>query len=450
MKIKTFTVITLVAAMVTSITGCGLFSSYSFFSGSSENISDNTNAEREIIRVSWWGSQERHNITIQALDLYSEQYNTEIRSEYTTWTDYFEDLASEAVGNNMPDLIQMSTTDIIRYAEKGLLTDLYPYIESGVINTTNVDQSALVNVIGDEHLYGYPTGVTSVSVTYVPKYFSQAGVSYPTNGWTWDEYIETAKTIYDKTGTPSDIPFLVEARWLFDSWVHSYGYSFFSEDGNSLPWAEDEELISDMIDALNDIKQGIDKGYLIKPETEVNWVNSSDNPISDGEIAMSFILSNYYSMYCQNYGKALGLCHLPVFEDAKDSGMYLSTNMYWCISSECENPEAAAKLLNFLVNDKSALEIIGTDRGVSVNSNIRDFLMKQSTTNKYDIAAINYISSLSKSISDINNADPLQSASVVNLLKANYIAFTYGEMTAEECIYDFIEQSNAILSSKDN
>jgi len=435
----------LVAAMAISLLGCDYDSSYFFVQDNSSDTSDNAKANDEGLRVAWWGSQERHNITIEALDIYSDKQDIPLTYEYSSWSDYFDTLSSEVVGNNMPDVLQMSISDIITYQQNGSLADLSPYIKDGTIDTTYADRESLESINYNAHIYGYPSGITSVSVIYVKDYFDKAGIEYPFDDWTWDEYIEIAEKIYKKTGIPSDIPFLIEARWLFDSWIHSYGYSLFSDDGKSMPWTKDQELINNMTSALYDIKKGIREGYFINPEEGMNWVDADDNPISSGKIAMSFILSNQYSMYSSTFGNPLGLVSLPILNGASENGMYLTTNLYWCISSECKNKKEAARLINYLVNDINASVILGTDRGVSINSNIRNNLIAKTIDQPNISNSIHYINHVHEKVSDVISVDPVQSTEILGILKKNYAAFAFEEMTPEECINDFIERATKIL-----
>ena len=183
------------------------------------------------LRVAWWGGQERHNQTIEALDAYGAANDIKMEYEYTSWTSYFENLATQAVGHNLPDMLQMSTTDIINYSTNGQIVDLKPYVESGIIDLSNIEESSLSGGMVNGQLAGFTTGTNTVTVIYNKKIFDQAGVAYPSNDWTWSEYIDTVKKIYEATGIQSDIPFLSEARWVVESWVRCYGYDFFSEDG---------------------------------------------------------------------------------------------------------------------------------------------------------------------------------------------------------------------------
>lgn len=402
-------------------------------------------AEGENIRVAWWGGQERHNMTIEALDAYAAANNVTMAYEYTSWGSYFENLATQAVGANLPDVLQMSTTDIINYAVNGQVIDLFPYVDAGIIDLSHIEKSSLSGGTVNGQLTGFTTGTNTVSVIYNKSVFDQAGIAYPQNDWTWSEYIATAKAIYDKTGIPSDIPFLTEFRWTAEAIVRSYGVDLFSKDGQSLPWAENETVIAGLVSAINDIAEGVKAGYFIDPEVQLAWATTEENYIVQNKSAMAFLLSNFYPTYCNAMGAELGLCMLPKMDDGTQSGMYLNSNMYWCISANCAHPEAAAAVLNYLINDTAAAKIIGTDRGISLSSDVRSALANDPETDVYSSNVLNYVGEVSKVVSAVNPADPANSAELIAVLKNNFIAVTYGEMTAEDCIADFIDQSFSIL-----
>ena len=398
------------------------------------------------LRVAWWGGQERHNMTIEALDEYAKDNGIEFAYEYTSWSSYFENLATQAVGNNLPDIIQMSTTDIINYSKNGQIIDLMPYVEDGTIDTSNMEENSYSGGMVDDQLAGFTTGVNTVAILYNKDIFDQAEVDYPENDWTWSEFIDTAKTIYEKTETPTEIPFLEEARWLVENMVRSYGYDFFSEDGTSLPWAEDEDVVNAVKAAIQDVADGIEAGYFVDPEEQVAWSTTEDAYITQGKSAMSYRLSNYYPMYCTAAQEEFGIAMLPKLDEGTQTGMYENSNMYWCISANCEDPEAAAKVINYLINDENAAKKIGTDRGVSLSSAVRDTLAEDKDTDQYTKNVLNYISEVSKVVSAVNPADPVNSAEAISVLKNDYTAVMYGEMTAEDCVDDFISQAESMLA----
>ncbi len=402
-------------------------------------------AEGTSLRVAWWGGQERHNQTIEALDAYGAANGIKMEYEYTSWTSYFENLATQAVGHNLPDILQMSTTDIINYSTNGQIVDLKTFVDAGIIDLSNIEEGALSGGMVNGQLAGFTTGTNTVTVVYNKKIFDQAGVAYPTNEWTWSEYIDTVKKIYEATGIQSDIPFLAEARWVVESWVRSYGYDFFSEDGQSLPWAGDEKVLKGVTAAIQDIADGVKAGYFVDPEIQVAWSTTEENYIAQGKSAMAFLLSNYYGVYCAALGEELGMAMLPRLDDGVKTGMYLNSNMYWCISTNCEKPELAAQVVNYLINSTDAAASIKTDRGISLSSAVRDYLATSENTDVSTANVLNYVSEVSKVVPAVNPADPAHSAEPINVLKNDYTAVMYGEMTAEDCVADFVEQATAML-----
>ena len=76
-----------------------------------------------------------------------------------------------------------------------------------------VDESILSsgNIYG-KGLYGMSLGTNVLCVIYNKTVYEQAGVDMPTNDWTWDEWVSSVKTIYEKTGVHSDIPFITDPK----------------------------------------------------------------------------------------------------------------------------------------------------------------------------------------------------------------------------------------------
>ncbi len=401
------------------------------------------------LRAAWWGGQERHNNTMAAMDAYAEANGIKIGYEPNSWSSYFETLATQSVGKNLPDILQMSTTDIINYATNGQIVDLYQFVDEGLIDLTYVDPASLSGGTVNGMLAGFTTGTNTVTVIYNKAIFDAAGVEYPSDDWTWSDYIATVQEIYEATGIQSDIPFLTEARWVVETWVRAFGYDFFSEDGKSLPWADDENVKAAIAGAIQDIYDGVQAGYFIDPEVQLAWATTEENYIVQGKSACAFLLSNYYGVYAAALDAdkgELGMAMLPTVDDGTQSGMYLNSNMYWCISSNTQYPEETAKLLNYMINSTEAAAMIGTDRGISLSSAVRDFLANSETTDAATTNVLNYVSAVSKVVSTVNPADPANSAEPISVLKVDYQAVMYGEMSAEDCVNDFVNQATVMLA----
>ena len=187
------------------------------------------------------------------------------------------------------------------------------------------------------------------------------------------------------------------------------------------------------------------KKYMDKYINASLVLTTEENYIVQGKSAMAFLLSNYYGVYCTALGDELGMAMLPKMDDGEKSGMYLNSNMYWCISSNCTQPEVAAAALNYMINSTDAAAVIKTDRGISLSSEVRNFLATSKDTDAYTANVLNYVSDVSGVVAAVNPADPAHSAEPISVLKNDYTAVMYGEMTAEDCVADFVEQATALL-----
>ena len=65
------------------------------------------------LRIAWWGSQDRHDRTIAAIELYEEENpNVTIVYEFSGWDDHWTKMSTQAAGNNLPDIMQQDYSRI--------------------------------------------------------------------------------------------------------------------------------------------------------------------------------------------------------------------------------------------------------------------------------------------------------------------------------------------------
>ena len=53
----------------------------------------------------------------------------------------------------------------------------------------------------DGKLYGLPNGTQTMVMYYNKKMFDDAGIAYPKDGWTWDEFSDAAKKLTKADGS---------------------------------------------------------------------------------------------------------------------------------------------------------------------------------------------------------------------------------------------------------
>src|SRR5215216_6668018 len=112
------------------------------------------------LRIAWWGSQARHDRTIQVINDYmAANPDVHITYEYANNTDYWTRVNTEATGGGLACVMQHDYAYLSDWAKRGLLMPLDPYIESKVIDISNVDDSYLAGGRVDGKLYGLNLGV---------------------------------------------------------------------------------------------------------------------------------------------------------------------------------------------------------------------------------------------------------------------------------------------------
>ena len=92
--------------------------------------------EKIVLRVSWWGSQGRHDRTLAAIELFEQKYpHITIEPEFAGWDNYWERIGAQAAGRNLPDVFQQDMQYLDLYSSRNMLADLQPYVDSGAIDT---------------------------------------------------------------------------------------------------------------------------------------------------------------------------------------------------------------------------------------------------------------------------------------------------------------------------
>lgn len=191
-----------------------------------------------------------------------------ISSQYATWFR----------NKNVPDILVNNSFDMFTLSDKGLLSDLTPYLEAEAaapestfdINDYYESYIKMGQANFDGEQYMIPRSADRVVCHYNKAIFKAAGVdmSLVRNGWTWDDFMTVCATLrkyYDsqdsmKAYTLVDPYFTWEA--VYNPIFESYGVEYYDENGEvALESAATEN-------ALKFIKSIIDNKYASRPSVE--------------------------------------------------------------------------------------------------------------------------------------------------------------------------------------
>jgi multiple sugar transport system substrate-binding protein len=139
----------------------------------------------------------------QALvDAFTEKY-PDIDIEVThipSQGDYRTRLATDYAAGTPPDVSLMNYRHIAGFAAKDLLTPLTTYLhESELIQPGDFFPIAIEAFTWRGELMCLPQNISSLVVYYNQDLFDAAGLPYPADDWTWDEFVATAVALTKDT-----------------------------------------------------------------------------------------------------------------------------------------------------------------------------------------------------------------------------------------------------------
>lgn len=129
--------------------------------------------------------------TLQKMyEAFHEEYpNITVNIETIGYDDYFTQMQTRVAGGTAPDCYELNIENFAAYANKGVLAEL-----TG-IDTSGYNATALNAFSVNGKQYGVPGNFSNVVLIYNKDLFDQAGVSYPTDDWTWDDAMEACEKI---------------------------------------------------------------------------------------------------------------------------------------------------------------------------------------------------------------------------------------------------------------
>jgi multiple sugar transport system substrate-binding protein len=398
-------------------------------------------AQNNYMRLAWWGNTVRDEKTIKTAELYqSRNAGITIETETTGWAGYWDKLNTQAAAGNLPDLIQQDYAYILQWAERNQLKDLTPYTQNGTIDVSKIPESALAaGKIGGK-LYAISLGSNAFGIAYDPAVLARAGVTFDPVNWTVADFENIALTVYQKTGVKT-LPFsTTDPKVSFDNFIRQAGSSFYSADGKSLGFT-DGAVLKEFWDMQLRL---LDAGALVSPDQAFITVSVEEDPFSRGQSWCQFIWSNQYVVTANGANRPIELALFPTIPNAVRPGTFLKPSMFFSITANAENPDLAARVFNFFLNDMSANDILLGERGVPVPDDVRDYLSAKVDTANQKIFA--FVSLASANSSAIDPPDPGASGEILALFRDTTVQVLNKSVSSADAVTRFTTRANQILS----
>jgi len=143
----------------------------------------------------WEGPEGLASLT-KLLDRYKKQHpNVSIEIQQVPGAQYYQRLKIQFAAGVAPDIMQLAYDQLPTFAEKGTLEPLDRLIQRDGFPVNEMFTQLLPALRYKGHFYGLPRGWTTFVLYYNKDMFREAGVPFPREGWTWDDFLTACRKI---------------------------------------------------------------------------------------------------------------------------------------------------------------------------------------------------------------------------------------------------------------
>jgi multiple sugar transport system substrate-binding protein len=396
------------------------------------------------LRIVWWGSQDRHDRTIEVIRMYEQANpNVSIDYEFSSWDDYWTKTNTQAAGGSLACIMQHDYRYLGEWQSRGLLLPLDDYLASGAFDTTHIAPAMLSGGELGGQLYGINLGSNSQAIMVDLDLLAEAGLELPRYDWTWDEFEALALAIHENLGIWG-IGATLPDEALWKSLYLGRGTWASNPEGTAIGYDDDQPLI----DYFNMIMRLQDAGAIPNQQeaTELEGLGPEQAPIVTKKAALDYRWSNQVVAVWSAAGADRNFALLPLPRaEGHASHNYIKPSMFFSVTSQCDNPDVAVDFINYFVNDQAANDVLFAERGVPVTTAIVDHL--RPNLEAAQEVMFDFLSTTSVDASPVPPADPPGWGDVLNnvynpLFSARVL---YRQITPEQGAQLLREEANLIL-----
>ena len=189
----------------------------------------------------------------------------------------------------------------------------------------------------DGVLRGIPRDFDAIAVYYNKTLFDEAGVEYPKDGWTWDEFIETAKKLTNPDAGIHGCSIAANGQAFGYDYIYGNGGMLFDENGMYVVnTPENAEAFQKLHDAIHVEKISATVEEQVEIAKNVRFLSGTDAMVFDGSWNMA--------TYQEAYSDMLGVVSLPIMKEATT----ISHSLSWVDAATTKHSEEVKKFLTYL------------------------------------------------------------------------------------------------------
>lgn len=400
-------------------------------------------AQTAEIRHFWWGNPERDRRTFEVIDIFNGKHpDINVTGETLGFGDYFTKLTTQIAGGNMPDVIQQGYGVLFEYIANGAVVPLDDYVGK-TLDISKMDQSAIDAGTVDGKFYALSIGANSHMAMYNTRLFEEAGIvpgeDFDPYGYTYDELAEFAAAVKEATGVAGTDDNTADYQ-NFSDFVVQKGAMLFNEDGSYGPT---QEIVEEYWATWEKIRNA--GGTPPGPESAglAGVSELSQMGVVTGKTAMTYLWSNQLVGVQSLMQDTLGAAMYPNTPDMVP-GSIVQPSQFVCLTRDSANPEAATTYMSAFVNDLDMTKVLGLERGIPSQSDVRAALQPDLTD--VEARSVEFFDKIQGKTAVLPPPPPSGSNEVEQTFERLAVNVLLGERPIPEVASDFLNQARAILA----
>jgi multiple sugar transport system substrate-binding protein len=190
------------------------------------------------LTIANWGNPGDEKIYNDAIARFNKRYpNVKVNNNFTqvvNWGDYINKIQASIASGDAPDIINIATEGVEYGLDKKLYLSLSNYIkqdQSVQALIGDVSPALIEGFSKDGQTYLLPNNWNTMLVYYNTELFQKAGIQRPSDDWTWQDFLTTAKKLTSGSGGNKVYGFGIPTyTFAYMPWIYSNDSSTASAD----------------------------------------------------------------------------------------------------------------------------------------------------------------------------------------------------------------------------
>ena len=318
------------------------------------SLSSSPGQQKVTLRLTDWADLDEMPLDQQAIAEFKRLHPAiDVLYEPNPGRQYEEKILTGLAADEPPDVFLLDSKLIPTFTNKNVLLDLNPYVPELGLDTTQWFPNVFNISRKGSALYAFPKGFSPLMVFYNKRMFGRTHLPYPSDSWTWNEYLDIARALTKhSTNEGSDEQYgasFSNYYYFWIAWVWNAGGDVVDPQGLRSSGYLNSPATESALTFLTDLQ----RKYHVAPNTG-SWIQSEKTGMNvqlfmSGKIAM--IVDGHWRIptflkHIERGTLDVGVAPLP-----RRPGGIRANVMYesgWCVPVNSRHPREAALLAAFL------------------------------------------------------------------------------------------------------